>query len=537
MYDSGLNPIKNNNLSDYMGDMDKTEIKTELDSYMGAAKRELGSVPVERGEPGNAPIGRKLGNVSVVRNEPKKKKVAVEESILTEVPVKSEGRKGKLSPYELYKILKCNNTFIRVNGRVHVYIEKYGYYADVLKVDGTLHIRMLFEEKYRPYINKSVLAEIVEWLKTDTPDIGVDELEKGWDFINFRNGVYSLKSSKLYEHSAQYYFLSYVNADVPDSEILSYNRKVSYFEKYLDDTFRGYKKNRLLFEEVLGVAISPIRNIKKSIFFYGASNSGKSVALNVLSNIVGEEFTSSVSFSQLGEEFAVAILPGKTLNVSGETSGIGNKRFDIYKSITGNDKVTACLKGQDYFQFVNTALLVFACNELPAIKDEMLEPLIERMQIIKFPNVVNDENRNINLLSRFEDEKATIIKIAIKGLKRFIANNYKFSDEGDAREILNDYIEGNNNFILFAQEYIQRDKKGVVASSEIAKAYSDYCMKKEYVPVHSNQWAKILKNTSGAISVRITDNEFITYNARGYKGITLNYELSNQESGWEDTEE
>lgn len=35
MYDSGFNPRKNNNLSDYMGDMDKTEIETELDSYMG----------------------------------------------------------------------------------------------------------------------------------------------------------------------------------------------------------------------------------------------------------------------------------------------------------------------------------------------------------------------------------------------------------------------------------------------------------------------------------------------------------------------
>ena len=438
---------------------------------------------------------------------------------------KSEAVKGPKA-CDLADIIYSTQKIVKIYGRLHIYCSDKGYYKDIEGSDSDLVIRKRLDKCYWSFINRSVIAEIIAFLHVLSEEIKSSDLEIRKNYLNFLDCVYSVMEDKILEHSENFFFQAYINANYP-RQYSKEDYNTSYFYKYLRTTFDGYKAEESRFCELMGLAISTIRDTKNVIYLYGASNTGKSVALNLLGNIVGEEFTSSISFSQLGEQFAVATLPGKTLNISGEMSGVGSKRLDVYKSLSGNDRITACLKGKDFFQFRNQTLLVFACNELPEIGEEFLEPILQRMILINFQNSVSRENWITNLEGELQNEQDLILSYAIKGLRKFIENNYNFSESKYSNEKLREFVLDTNNFIDFSKQHIRQKKKNEVPSSLIQAAYLDYCEKNDLIRVSSNVWSKILKKTYGATSTRITNsdyvNESVPYNSRGYRNIELEY--------------
>lgn len=273
----------------------------------------------------------------------------------------------------------------------------------------------------------------------------------------------------------------------------------------------------------MGLCLSDIRNLKVCFFLYGPSNSGKTVLLNLLKSIAGEEWCSSLSFAQMSNEFALTQLLGKRLNLSGEVSGATNKRLDIFKSLTGNDTITASFKGKDHFQFRNESLLVFACNSFPMVSFlEEFDSFLSRIIIFPFFNVKPRNKWIDNLEDLLLDDAYTIVRDAIKGLKDLEQDGFSFKESRAMKECKQDFLSQYNSFALFADEFLIQNPDGKITSDEIRGSYYSYCQERGYMVLADNVWSQYLKQKFMCESkvFEVLENGQ-KCRKRGYQGIKL----------------
>lgn len=435
---------------------------------------------------------------------------------------KRGNKKGKIDSYALALILMEIHTFVTIDDILHCYDSRQGFWRCIPEKESKDALRKMIPQEHRPMVTGLTISESYHWIKTECPVISNDTLYERKDYINYANGVFSLNTQSLLPHNPDYYFQNVLQVDCPGTK----NAQGSFYEDFLSNTFGNDKDTIRCFEEFLGLALSSVRDSKQAFFLYGPSNTGKSVILNVLKRILGIEFTSSLSFSQLGNEFAVAQLVGKWLNISGEMSGVANKRLDLFKSLVGNDLVTACFKCKDHFQFRNQALLVFACNNFPEISPELVEAFASRILIFPFLNVVPRDKWIPDLSEKLFSERNVIISHAIKGLIRLRRRNYEFIETAAMCRCKEAFLGEANSFILFAKNHLQEDTDGQCTSEIIRQKYWDFCKKHELEILADNVWSRLLQQSFSAKKGNITSGPEIEknhskYNARGYKGIRL----------------
>lgn len=434
----------------------------------------------------------------------------------------SSNKHGKIAPYDLAMILMECCLFVMIDDTLHFYDSKQGFWRCVPEKDSKDALRKMVPHDLRSGVTALTISEAYYWIKTECPIISNDTLNKRKDYLNFANEVFSLESQKFLPHNPELYFQNVLQVKYPGHNDI----EGTYYKDFLENTFGNDEDTILRFEEFLGLAISSVRDSKQSFFLYGPSNTGKTVILNMLKRILGTDFTSSLSFSQLGNEFAVAQLVGKWLNVSGEMSGVANKRIDLFKSLVGNDLITACFKGKDHFQFHNQALLVFACNNFPDISSELVEAFASRIQIFPFLNVVPRDKWIPDLSEKLFSETDFIIRHAIKGLIRLRKRNYEFTETAAMRRCKESFLGEANSFLLFVKNHLKDNSNGQCTSDNIRRKYYAFCKKQDLMPLADNVWSKLLQETFSVKKCNITSGPEIEenrskYNSRGYKGISL----------------
>lgn len=231
----------------------------------------------------------------------------------------------------------------------------------------------------------------------------------------------------------------------------------------------------------------------------------------------------SLSFAQMSSEFAITQLLGKRLNLSGEVSGASNKRLDIFKSLTGNDTLTACFKGKDHFQFKNECLMVFACNSFPPIQAiEEFDSFLARIIIFPFTNVKPRDQWIDSLEDLLLGDVGEIIKDAMRGLQEMEEDGFAFKESSAMRLAKEEFIGQYNSFALFAQRFIETDAESVVTSDEIQRRYRKFCQDEDYLALEYTVWSKYLKNEYSCISTtKVVSDGLNKHRARAYRGICL----------------
>lgn len=108
--------------------------------------------------------------------------------------------------------------------------------------------------------------------------------------INVRNGLHNVLDNKLLDHTPDYYSTIQLNA--------SYDKTADCpkFKAFLERSMEGDMEQVALIQEMLGYFLVPINFAQKCFIIVGAAGAGKSVLLNVLSDILlGRQNVSNVS--------------------------------------------------------------------------------------------------------------------------------------------------------------------------------------------------------------------------------------------------
>ncbi|MFV0516518.1 MAG: phage/plasmid primase, P4 family [Aminipila sp.] len=312
-------------------------------------------------------------------------------------------------------------------------------------------------------------------------------------YINLKNGLYDAEDIKMINHTPK--LLSTIQLDCKYCEEY---KEPYYFTKYINDLCNDGEGNIdfqkiAVLQEWAGLILSNIwgHRVKKCLVLYSAlGNTGKSLFLSIMRELLGVENVANISIQKMGSDrWAGANLYAKRLNAVGDQQANDIVDSSVFKEVTGGDAITVEFKGKQPFPYIFRGVIGIACNELPVFMDDKGGHIYERLHIIPCFNVIPKEQRDPRLLEKIMTERYMVFKWALVGLHRLINNNYIFSQCDAADKAMKDYRSRSNTqyrFITERYEVTGNERKDRVSKLDFANGYNAFCIEKGLFPIKEN---------------------------------------------------
>lgn len=213
--------------------------------------------------------------------------------------------------------------------------------------------------------------------------------------------------------------------------------------------------------------------------------------------MLGSDNVSSIAWQNLDEKFATVQLFGKLANVFADLPSSSLRDTGIFKAITGEDWISAQHKYRDYFSFKPFARLLFSCNNMPSNYSDNSDGFYRRLIVINFDHVIEDHKKDKHLIEKFTQELDGIVAWSLLGLKRLMANNYKFSETVRTRQALDGYRQENSSALAFVAEKCEKDTKSLIRHNELYRAYTLFSSEINGKPMSRNKFNKELLSIKG----------------------------------------
>lgn len=316
----------------------------------------------------------------------------------------------------------------------------------------------------------------------------IEQLNTDTNYINLKNGLYDIKQDKLIPHTPEILSTIQLNCNyVKDYE------KPPKWLAYLKDLCRDEngnvdKEKAHLLQEWLGLIISniPVYRVKSClILFSSLGDTGKSIYLNIITYLLGTYNTINIPIQKLSDNFSLSGAYGKRAIVVGDQKSEDIKDSSIFKQITGGDSLEIEFKGKTKFSYLFNGGLIIACNDLPNFTDDKGGHIFNRLCIVPCTNVIPKDKRNGNLFNELLEEIDLIFMWALKGLKRLIKNDFKFTVCEASEQAKIEFREKNDTLFNFINEnyIITDDKMDRVRKPEFESDYMKWCQENERTPM------------------------------------------------------
>lgn len=374
------------------------------------------------------------------------------------------------------------------------------HYKDTL--NGTNIFREIRKtlEKENIVLNTKQDSEILHLIKTD---FRIEEDENKKYPIAFRNGwcLYKDKFIKQEKIFTPFYMDVDYDPEANDKNVIDF---INWFCK-------GDEGLITLYEEILG-HILMLERFPHHIFFFvaGKGKNGKSTMLNMLNNWTAG-LNSTTALDQFEKETYAYDLIGKIVNLGDDIDDTYIEKSRVIKVIAGGSKIKARALYSMPVDFKSTATLIFSCNNMPTFKDKS-GGMARR--VVCFPCNSNVEYGKIDLdlddKLTTDSAKSTLLNLAIKGMKRIIANGGELTITETSKALTERYLIENDSIAMFFSETDVNELCDDMANNTFTKLYSLYqmfCDENGYTPSGKNTLSKKLdefgfESFTGAGNVR-----------------------------------
>jgi putative DNA primase/helicase len=234
-------------------------------------------------------------------------------------------------------------------------------------------------------------------------------------------------------------------------------------------------------------------SLHKFTFLVGSGGNGKSVCLDVLKSLLGDENVSHAHLGQLEDPAIRAELENKLVNISAELGGSASLG-EYFKAVVSGDPVLARRLYQAPFSFRPYVRLICATNELPRLTDHS-RGFERRAIILRFNREFSEAERDTTILEKLVDERAGILAWAVKGLQQLRRQGCFIIPASSVAE-LTQYKKDSDNVHLFVEEELEvhKERTGGLEPKELYPAYANWCRENGYGPTNKNNFGKRLKN-------------------------------------------
>ncbi len=422
-----------------------------------------------------------------------------------EIIEKKDGTtKQRVNPGLLKACISEHLDYKTVEGSFYWYVN--GYYK---KTD-----KNTVKAKITAYIPDSLISDnlinnIYNLMLADEEHIIREEdFNTNENYINFRNGLYNIKTGKLEPHDSSILYSRQVDTDyIPDAVLT----ETTTFTKFICDLCKDdsgiidWERYHSL-AEITGFAISNIYGYrtKKAAFLYGpVGNTGKSQFLALVAFLIGAANLENIALQNMNEEKGRFILGNIALTrliMNGDQGKAAIKDSSIFKSLTGGDYIKTEAKGKDIKSTVFKGFVLVACNDLPYIADDRGDHLYRRLHIVPCTHEIPEEERDPEILSKMLKELPAIVNWAITGLHRLIKNRYNFTEVTAGKEYIEIYRKSSDTVFSFLMDegyIITKDPKDKVVKSDLLAAYKNYCIANERIQVGVQQFGERITKLTG----------------------------------------
>ena len=295
--------------------------------------------------------------------------------------------KESLDANRLAIMIKRDMSFATMHGdRQVLHYEGGVYLPDGNDIIGAELEHRLNGDKVTTYL----VNEVVNHIKRRTY-VHRDDFDADPDIINMDNGLYSMYAG-LTPHTPKYLSLhkSPIKYD-PEA-------KCPLIDKFIEDVVP--KQHRHTIYEIGGYAMAANKNLKRAFIFVGEPNSGKSVMISLLWQLIGKTATTDVSPLTVGNTtYGAAEYYGKQLNLVDDLGDAPITNTGILKSVIGGGRINAQFKYGQPFDYEPSVLCIFATNKVPSI-EPFDDAFATRFSIIEFPNQFEGVDADPNLIKK-----------------------------------------------------------------------------------------------------------------------------------------
>lgn len=373
----------------------------------------------------------------------------------------------------------------------HFYIEKNGVFV---LGDKELERKLLDLCKG---LTRSKRREIMNYISLKTE---VSQLEINTNLINFKNGLFNIASRELLPHNPYVFTVNQIHAN--------YNENIAvneYVDKFLDDITCGNLKRKQAILEETGYCMTSSVWIGKAVVYYGpTAENGKSVLIDLQTNLIGRENASNIALHKLNERFYPANIADKLLNTASELPKTDLKSVDMFKSIVTGDEIVAENKYKDPFSFRPYAKHIFATNSLPKISDNN-NGYYRRLNILLFERkfTVEEQNHFVKENLFTQDALDYLAYISLQAyLKMLDEGRRDFANYEESNKLIDSYKADNNSVLLFLEsETVQNIFKNNerIKKTRLYEVYKEWCLDNNYIADKSKSFHKNIEETKSLI--------------------------------------
>lgn len=344
---------------------------------------------------------------------------------------------------------------------------------------------------------------LIKYIKNMTY-ISQEKFDKDPYIINLKNGLYYINEEKLISHAHEH--LSMFQIPVEYQE----NAQCPLTDKFISEITN--KKGQKTLWEIFGYCLFPEKITQQIAILYGNGANGKSVYMNLLSELVGEKNTSRIPFDEINTDaFSVAELRNKLINISSEAivARIGN--MEQLKRITGENELEGRIKFvQERIKFKMKATCIFATNEIIALDDPKYAEM-RRLLFVRFPNQFKETDKDpflLEKLSTTEEQEGQLLK-GINHLKNVLKNKTVYDPLSEIEKT--DLLEkGSNQVNEFLENTFDWDLEDNTVQIWIEgnlfyRMLTTYCNKNGLISPSNYKFKRILRKEH--------QNKFDKYNA------------------------
>jgi P4 family phage/plasmid primase-like protien len=363
------------------------------------------------------------------------------------------------------------------------------YYKQLTPHDvRTLFLRFI-EAKFGDYnnVDMSLIENIIELSKYKLPK---NISEEDGHLIAFKDVLLNTKTMETEEKNREKIATLYVPYDYCEVET-----PIPNFLRFIETSlvFKDYDRRHdealgLLAQEMFGMMFLDDLRASMAFFLLGTNAAnGKSTMCYTLQNIIGKNFCSHLSISDLGDKFSTHYIIGKRVNISGEEDD-KFVRSKIFKALVSGDFVKGERKYGEVFSFRPKTKYVFSTNKMPTF-DGLDAGLRRRMMILPFYRTFSPKERDVYLEDKLKMETPGIIGWALRGAKRLIANNYEFTKSIQVDTVMDEFEEDMSSCIRFIREEYEPDELDFYSFKELYLEYKDWCKDFGYKAKNKNSFS------------------------------------------------
>lgn len=403
------------------------------------------------------------------------------------------------------KFLEKEKTIFQYNGKCY----------EECTEEALNHICQQELKNHRHLFAKSTLTAFIHYFIGDKLIDSQKAQKDQIKYLTLQNGLYNLNDETVIAHTADIFTTNLLPYDFdPDAKCIR-------FLKYLNEVFLGDKETIDFIQESIGYAF--YKSIPKPAIFFliGSGSNGKSVFIDTITNLFGEENASSISLNSLANEYYILELFGKMINISSETPHKKQINTDKVKAAVAGDWITGREPYKQPKKFKPFAKHYLAMNEIPLI-DDSSHGMWRRLYLIEFPRTFSEDEMDVYLTEKLKKELSGIFNWALEGYERLREKNFIFSEGKSMVRSKQNYKDQSNSVFAFAaQHFLKAGADDRVKFKDVYDHYRYFCENEGYVTSYTK---KDFKNTLQSAGYNITrsskdGNQIVIFEVKFLKDV------------------